>query len=369
MSLPLVPVNSLSRHVAPLKEVLTKAAAEIIASGYYVMGPSVAAFERAFAGYCGVEHCIGVANGTDALELALKAVGVGPGTRVGVIANAAMYSTSAVLACGGVPEWIDVDESATLDPDALDRVLSSGTGLGCVVVTHLYGRLAAMDRIVHLCREHGIALVEDCAQAHGATLADGRRAGSFGDAATFSFYPTKNLGALGDGGAVTTRSAEVANRVRALRQYGWSAKYRNELRGGRNSRLDEIQASFLLAMLPALDGWNARRREIANCYSREIRNPAIVVPPEAGAEYVAHLYVLRTDRRTQLQAHLAAAGVQSDVHYPTPDHLQPCFGGEFDALDLPRTLHDASRVLTLPCFPEMEDGEVERVIEACNRFE
>lgn len=369
MSLPPIPVNSLSRHVAPLKEALTQAAAEIIASGHYVMGPSVTAFERAFADYCGVEHCIGVANGTDALELALKSVGVGAGSRVGVIANAAMYSTSAVLACGGSPQWIDVDDSATLDAGALESLLSAGTKLDCVVVTHLYGRLAAMDRIVRLCRDHGIALVEDCAQAHGATMADGRRAGSFGDAATFSFYPTKNLGALGDGGAVTTRSAKVADRVRALRQYGWSAKYRNELRGGRNSRLDELQARFLLAMLPALDGWNTRRREIANRYSREIRNPAIVVPPEAGAEYVAHLYVVRTDRRAQLQAHLATAGVQSDVHYPTPDHLQPCFGGEFDALDLPRTLLDAKRVLTLPCFPEMEEGEVDRVIDACNRFE
>lgn len=369
MSLPTIPVNSLSRHIAPLKDALTRAAAEIIASGHYVMGPSVAAFERAFADYCGVEHCVGVANGTDALELALKAVGVGPGTRVGVIANAAMYSTSAVLACGGVPHWIDVDESATLDVDSLERALASGVELKCVVVTHLYGRLAAMEKVVPLCRDHGIALVEDCAQAHGATLPDGRRAGSFGDAATFSFYPTKNLGALGDGGAVTARRSDIADQVRALRQYGWSAKYRNELRGGRNSRLDEIQARFLLTMLPELDGWNARRRDIANRYSREIRNPAILTPPEAGTEYVGHLYVVRTDRRADLQAHLAAAGVQSDVHYPTPDHLQPCFGGEFQALELPRTLQQATRVLTLPCFPEMEHAEIERVIDACNRFE
>ena len=362
-----IPLNSLLRHIAPIQDALSAAADRVVRSGYYVLGPHVEAFENAFAAYCGAEHCIGVANGTDALELSLRGVGVLRGDRVAVVANAAMYSTSAVLAIGAEPVFVDVGDDATMDPKALSAAIEQ-TGVRAIVLTHLYGRLADVDAIVEIARTAGASLVEDCAQAHGAKHANGRAAGSFGDAASFSFYPTKNLGALGDGGAVVTRRADVAARVRQLRQYGWGEKYRNEHLGGRNSRLDEMQAAFLNLMLPLLDDWNTRRREIANLYSSGIRNPAITLPPKSGEDSVAHLYVVRCADRERLRSHLQAHGIGTDVHYPLPDYHQPCFEGAYASLHLPNTERDAQSVLSLPCFPELTDAEVEQVVDACNRF-
>lgn len=368
-TMPVIPVNSLLRHTQPLQDALTAAADGIIRSGYFVLGPAVAEFEALFAGYCGVPHCIGVANGTDALELALKGVGVAAGAKVAVAANAAMYGTSAVLAAGAEPVFVDIDEEgAAMDPARLREAIAANPGIQAVIVTHLYGRLARVQALVAIAREAGIAVVEDCAQAHGAQDPQGRRAGSFGDAASFSFYPTKNLGALGDGGAVVTTSDDIADRVRKLRQYGWTAKYTNTLAGGRNSRLDEIQAKMLAVMLPMLDGWNARRREIAARYCAGIRHQDIQLPPAPDEADVAHLFVIRSRRRDELKAHLAEAGVQTDVHYPLPDHRQPSFDGRFAHVALPVTELHAATVLTLPCFPELTDEEAIRVIDACNRF-
>ena len=366
---PQIPVNSLLRHTQPLQDMLSAATAAIVRSGHYVLGPAVRDFETEFAAYCGARHCVGVANGTDALELALKGVNVAPGDRVAVTANAAMYGTSAVLAAGAEPVFVDIEvDSAAMDPGKLREALAADNRIRAVIVTHLYGRLAAIDALLAAAREAGVALIEDCAQAHGARNADGRMAGSFGDAASFSFYPTKNLGALGDGGAVVSSSDEISERVRRLRQYGWSAKYTNAYPGSRNSRLDEIQAKLLSAMLPLLDGWNARRREIANLYCASIRHHDIALPPKPDNSDVAHLFVVRSERREALQAHLAEAGIQTDVHYPIPDHLQPCFEGRYDHLALPVTQSHATTVLTLPCFPELTDDEAEQVVAACNRF-
>lgn len=363
-----IPVNALDRHIRPLADELTRVSTAVIASGYYVLGPNVRAFEKEFAEYCGVSDCIGVANGTEALELGLRSIGITHGKRVAVVANAAMYGTTAVLACGAEPVFVDIDPNThTLAPASLEAVLASSP-IDAVIVTHLYGRLADMDAILMLADKHGFAVFEDCAQAHGARDASGRRAGSFGKAASFSFYPTKNLGAIGDGGAVVTNDPHVADTLRKLRQYGWTAKYRNELPGGRNSRLDELQAAFLRVTLPLLDGWNVRRREIANRYSREINNERIQVPPASGEEYVAHLYVVQASDRTGLQQHLAAAGVGSDVHYPTGDHRQPLFRDRFVSTTLPSTEAACQNVLTLPCFPELTDDEATRVIQACNNF-
>lgn len=363
-----IPVNSLSRHIAPLQDQLGAIATDIIASGYYVLGPNVKAFEQEFAAYCGAAHCISVANGTDALELSLRALGVTEGDTVGVVANAAMYGTSAVLACGGTPLFIDTEgDTAVMSLPDLAQTLDADVTPKAVIVTHLYGQLAAIEAIVALCHSRGIKVLEDCAQAHGA-IRNGLRAGSFGDIASFSFYPTKNLGALGDGGAIVTNEAALAQTATQLRQYGWSAKYTNSLRGGRNSRLDEIQAAMLRAMLPHLDGWNARRREIANRYAAGIRNSRIQVAAPVGEDNVAHLYVVRTDDRDALRCHLQAAGVHTEVHYPLCDHRQPCHNGAFDAVQLPATEADAARVLTLPCFPELTDEEADLVIAACNRF-
>ncbi|TAM64399.1 MAG: DegT/DnrJ/EryC1/StrS family aminotransferase [Rhodanobacter sp.] len=345
-----------------------RACAAVVASGHYVLGPNVKAFESEFAAYCGVSDCVSVANGTEALELGLRSIGICQGKRVALVANAAMYGTTAVLACAAEPVFVDIDPSChTLSPKALEAVLATGP-IDALIVTHLYGRLADMRSILALADKHGFAVFEDCAQAHGARDASGRRAGSFGIAASFSFYPTKNLGALGDGGAVITNDPQVADTLRKLRQYGWTAKYRNELPGGRNSRLDELQAAFLRTMLPLLDGWNARRREIANRYSREIRNERIQVPSTSGEEYVAHLYVVQVSDRAGLQQHLAGAGVGSDVHYPIGDHRQPLFHDRFISTDLPVTEAACGNVLTLPCFPELTNDEATRVILACNDF-
>ncbi len=364
----LIPVNSLSRHIAPLQDALSSIAATVIASGYYVLGPNVKAFEQEFSNYCGATHCISVANGTDALELSLKAMEVGTGDHVAVVANAAMYGTSAVLACDATPVFVDTNaDDGLMSLASLKAALDAGPLPKVVVVTHLYGKLAQIEDIVALCHDRGIKVLEDCAQAHGAERG-GRRAGSFGDIASFSFYPTKNLGALGDGGAIITSDDALALRATQLRQYGWTAKYTNSLSGGRNSRLDELQAALLRHMLPLLDGWNQRRREIANRYAAGLKTDRLRHIGSVGDEHVAHLYVVRCDDRDGLRAHLQSAGVQTEVHYPLCDHRQPCHQGRFNSVSLPYTEADAMQVLTLPCFPELTDAEVDTVIAACNRY-
>lgn len=364
-----IPLNDLGRRTSPFREQLTSAFDAVVRSGYFVLGPAVARFEREFAAYCGVEHCIGVANGTDALEIALKTVGISPGDHVALCANAAMYGTSAVIASGAIPCYVDIEEHrSTMDPAELDRMASGTSNLRAVIVTHLYGQMADMDALSTCAAKHGLAVIEDCAQAHGAIDDKGRRAGSIGDVAAFSFYPTKNLGAIGDGGAVVTGSEQIATLARQYRQYGWTSKYDNRLAGGRNSRLDEIQASFLSIMLPSLDAWNRKRRQIAARYSDEIRNSRIDIHTCEGDDYVAHLYVVRSRDRDALRTHLASRGVVSDIHYPIPDHRQACHGGRFEHVDLSATERDAATVLTLPCFPELTDDEVSHVIDACNQF-
>ena len=369
MSATQIPINSLSRHISPLQDQLASIAAAVVKSGHFVIGPHLTRFEQAFAQYCGVSDCVGVANGTDALELGLKALEVTHQDQVAVVANAAMYGTSAVLACGAIPIFVDVQQAtANMDPEALHAAFRSNPTIKVVIATHLYGRLADIDAICKIAKQHGASVLEDCAQAHGASLPDSRRAGSFGDVACFSFYPTKNLGALGDGGAVVTKNAGVAKTVRQLRQYGWSQKYENQLVGGRNSRLDEIQAAFLMHLLPFLDDWNEKRREVSRKLSAGIKHADIQVPSAGTSDYVAHLYVIQTLRREELRNHLTEHGIQTDIHYPLADHLQPCHQGKFSSQSLPVTENLSRTSLTLPCFPELTDHEVQSVIDACNRF-
>ena len=364
-----VPLNDLARYASTMFPALEAQARNVLGSGYYVLGPHVAAFERAFADYCGVAHCIGVGNGTDALEIALRACGIRKGDGVVVCANAAMYGTGAVLAIGAVPVFADVDRDGLLTADTIAAALESApVTVKAVIVTHLYGRLAEMPAVLRLAAARGLRLVEDCAQAHGARSADGRMAGAWGDVAAFSFYPTKNLGAIGDGGAVVSNNDDLASRVRQLRQYGWSRKYHNAIPGGRNSRLDELQAAFLSTLLPDLDARNQRRRDIAARYSNEIRHPAIRVPAMAGDAYVAHLYVVSSPHRDALAAHLSEAGIATDVHYPTPDYRQPAFDNHGAPPALPMTEAACAESLTLPCFPELRDGECDSVIAACNAW-
>lgn len=360
-------INDLNRHTQPIQAALSAAIERVLHSGWFVLGPEVRAFEEEFAGYCGTAHCVSLANGTDALELALRALDIGNGKTVLTVANAGMYGTVAILATGATPVYADIRPDILLmDVADLRRMLDSQP-VDAVIVTHLYGLLADIPEIVRLAHARAIPVIEDCAQAHGAML-QGKKAGSFGDIGCFSFYPTKNLGALGDGGAIVTGRTDLAERVRRLRQYGWSGKYHADLAGGRNSRLDEIQAAVLRVMLPLLDQWNARRREIATRYTEKIAHPAVITPAIHAQEYVAHLYVIRAARRDSLKQHLAEAGIPSDIHYPVPDYAQASCRHQFAGIDQPITSRACAEVLTLPCFPEMSDDEIDMVIERVNSW-
>ncbi|WP_156909517.1 DegT/DnrJ/EryC1/StrS family aminotransferase [Ottowia thiooxydans] len=340
---------------------------EVVESQRYILGRHVQVFEEAFAAYVGVPHSIGVANGTDALEIALRALGMGPGRRVLTVANAGFYASTAIRTVGAEPVYAEIDTSTlNLSAEALSEALADQR-LDAVVVTHLYGRLANMPAIAPLCRAAGVPLIEDCAQAHGARQA-GRLAGAWGDVGCFSFYPTKNLGALGDGGALVTADKALAERMRALRQYGWGAKYEVAHEGGRNSRLDELQAAVLAAKLPLLDAANARRRAIAARYGAAFSHLPLQAPLADGEDDVAHLYVVRSARRDALRAHLASQGIASDVHYPVPDHRQPLLGTTLASLHLPATEAACAQILTLPCFVGMTDQQVGHVIAAVVSF-
>src|SRR5579859_100321 len=358
-----IPVNDLQRHTQALSAELHAAIDRVMARGYFVLGPEVEAFEHEFAAYCGTALCVATANGTDALELGLRSVGVGPGDTVATVANAGGYSTAAILAIGATPLYVEIsDHSLNMDPDALAAALTPQ--VRAVIVTHLYGQMADMPRLLAAAAGLGIPLIEDCAQAHGAEL-NGKRAGSWGTIGCFSFYPTKNLGALGDGGAIVTNDPALAGPARLLRQYGWSSKYFSSVSGGRNSRLDEIQAALLRAKLPHLDEWNARRRAIAAAFDRGLSGLGLRLPASLGLDYIAHLYVVRSAVREALQTALAGLGVSSAVHYPVVDYLQ----ASSQALGLarghlPRSEAACDQVLSLPCFPELRDDEVERVIAA-----
>lgn len=362
---PPVPLNDLSRALRAERGDLLDAMARVVDSGWLVLGPEHTAFEAELAAFLGVPHALGVASGTDALELAMRAVVPADRPVVVTAANCGGYSTTAARRAGLTVRYADVDEDThLLTPAGLAPVL--GPDVGAVVVTHLYGRSADVAAIRAVCEPHGVRVIEDCAQALGATRPEGR-VGSLADVAAFSFYPTKNLGALGDGGAVATASDEVAATVRELRQYGWQGKYTIGRTGGVNSRLDEVQAAVLRTRLPRLDAANERRRTILAAYAAAAPDGVRVLPAE-GPGHVAHLGVVVTDRRADLAAHLAAHGVRTDVHYPLPDHRQPAIATEHADVRLPTTERLAETVLSLPLFPELADDEVARVCDALRTF-
>ena len=357
-----IAMNDLGRQTRALENALSDCVKRVLASGWYILGAECAGFESEFAAYCGTANCITVANGTDALELALRALGIGPGDRVATVANAGGYSTTAIRAAGAEPLYIDIDPD-TMNMSAVDLAARLTPAVRAVIATHLYGRMAPLPALLAVTSRAAVPLVEDCAQAHGAAIG-GRKAGSWGALACFSFYPTKNLGALGDGGAITTQDPELARRVKSLRQYGWSGKYRCA-EYGRNSRMDEMQAAILRAKLPHLDGWNARRRQIASMYSAALAGQSVQCPRDFGETYVAHLYVVRSRERDRVRAALQACGIATDIHYPVPDHLQRAARGSVAATaQLPVTARAALEILTLPCYAELQDDEVSAVVDA-----
>lgn len=338
----------------------------VIASHWYVLGHEVASFEQEFAAYCGTSACVSLANGTDALELGLRTLDVGDGDPVMLAANAGFYGSTAVHAIGATPIYVDVDpKTLTMSVDAVRDALQR-VKPKAMIVTHLYGQLADIESIVAMAGEAKIPVLEDCAQSHGATRG-GQRAGSFGTIGCFSFYPTKNLGALGDGGAVVTHSAELDARLRQLRQYGWRTKYHVNVSGGRNSRLDEMQAAILREKLPHLDRWNAERRQIARRYNQAFSTLPLRCPASVDDDYVAHLYVLRLTGRDDFRAFLKEQGVTTDVHYPIPDHQQTAYTYPAGS-SLPVTEEACGQVVSLPCFPGMTDEEVEHVSHAVRLY-
>jgi dTDP-4-amino-4,6-dideoxygalactose transaminase len=329
-------------------------------SGWYLLGEETSAFEGELADYLGVDYTVGVASGSDALALAFTALGGCPGREIVTAANAGGYSTLAARRCGMDVRFADVEERDLLVSErTIEEAVTPRTGI--VVVTHLYGKMAPVAAICDFCHSRGIAVVEDCAQAAGAH-ANGRYAGSFGDAAAFSFYPTKNLGAIGDGGAIATSDEQVAARARRLRQYGWGVKYRVEEDGGWNSRLDEIQAAVLRVRLPKLDEQNRLRRKIARRYATALSSSPVRMAQDGGGDFVAHLTVIRTSRRTEFAEALRERGVSTATHYPIPDHRQEIVGTP--AVALPVTEAACEQVLTLPCFAELEHEEIDTVCAA-----
>ncbi|HEV2861490.1 MAG TPA: DegT/DnrJ/EryC1/StrS family aminotransferase [Pyrinomonadaceae bacterium] len=364
-----MPFLDLARQHAELAAELSAAAERVLAGGVYILGREVEAFEREWADFCGARAAAGVANGTDALALALLASGaVRPGRGDEVITSplTAGYTALAILNAGAVPAFADIDpHTHTLDPADLERRLTPRTR--AVVPVHLYGRMADVEGVRDFATRKGLTMIEDAAQAHGASAA-GRRAGAHGHAAAFSFYPTKNLGAYGDGGAVTSDDPALVERVKELRQGGHPSAMRGEL-AGRNSRLDELQAALLRVKLTRLDEWNRRRRALAARYRHALKGDALILPRAASDpdSHVHHLFVVEHPRRDLLRSHLAARGVETLIHYPAPLHLQPLFR-ESRPRPLPFSERAAERVLSLPLYPQLRDDELRAVAEAVNAF-
>jgi dTDP-4-amino-4,6-dideoxygalactose transaminase len=335
----------------------------VLDSGWYILGAEVAGFEREFADYLGVGHAVGVGSGTDALQLALRACGVGVGDSVLTVSHTAVATVAAIGLCGAEPVFVDIDPATfTMDPERLEEEIRSSPGgrrLKAVVPVHLYGLPADMAAIGEIARRHGLRVVEDCAQSHGASVR-GRKTGAIGDIAAFSFYPTKNLGALGDGGMVATGDPDLAERVRRLREYGWEERYVSR-EAGLNSRLDEIQAAVLRVKLRHLDEDNASRRRIAGLYDSLLKDAGLILPcGRPDAVHVYHQYVIRSRERDALRGHLREMGIGTLVHYPVPVHRQPAYAAR-DGGRLPLTERIAGEILSLPMYPELGGDSVRRV--------
>lgn len=356
-----VPFLDLKAAYIELKTDIDTAVARVLSSGYYIHGPEVEEFEGEFAKYCQADYCVSVANGLDALSLALRAMDVQPGDEVIVPSNTFIATWLAVSQCGAIPVPVEPNlQTFNIDVTKIEAAITSRTKV--IIPVHLYGQPADLDEILRIAKKHNLKVLEDAAQAHGASY-KGRRIGAHGDAVTWSFYPGKNLGAIGDGGAVTTNNPELAERIQVLRNYGSKQKYVNEVKGV-NSRLDPIQAAILRAKLPYLDEWNTRRRNIAKLYQREFAETSLILPtiPD-GIEPVWHLYVVCSQDRDALQKRLNSAGVTTLIHYPIPPHLQQAYVDRGMKIgDFPIAEKMANEVLSIPIGPQMNVGQINAVV-------
>jgi dTDP-4-amino-4,6-dideoxygalactose transaminase len=362
-----IPFVDLKAQYRQIQAEANAAVLAVMERGDFILGGAVAEFERAFADYCDVEHAVGVDSGYSALELILHAYGIGPGDEVITAANTFIATTLAISNTGATPVLVDIDpDTYNIDPAKIEAAITPRTR--AIMPVHLYGQPADMDAIVAIARRHGLRVFEDAAQAVGLRY-KGRRAGSLGDAAAFSFYPGKNLGAYGDGGAVVTNDAAVAEKIRLLRNIGQKVKYYHEVKGF-NNRLDTMQAAVLKVKLPYLDGWNAERRRAAATYADLMAGLPLVTPHTADyAEHIFHLYVVRVENREALMEHLKNLGVATGLHYPIPIHLQPAYSElGYKRGDFPITEAYAESILSLPIFPELDDEKVAYVVDGIRDF-
>ena len=361
-----IPAANPKLEFEELRAEIENSVTRVFESGFYILGPECEEFEREFAAYLGLDHCIGVANGTDAIAIALRAVGVEPGDEVITVSHSAVATVAAVEQIGAIPVFADIDPlTRCMDPSAVEDLISEKTK--AVLPVHIYGQPAAIQEIVEVAHAHSIKVVEDCAQAHGA-LVGTRRVGTFGDAAAFSFYPTKNLGAIGDGGAVATSSSETAEKARLLKQYGWKKRYVSEI-AGVNSRLDELQAAILRVKLRHLDRRTARRIETARRYTAALPE-GIKGPSEIpGTGPVFHLYVVQSPKRDNLMAYMKGRGIMTALHYPLAIHQQAAYRGRIRGYEnLPCTENLYREIVSLPMFPDLTDAEVIRVVQALMEY-
>lgn len=362
-----IPVSNPKARFIDRKNEFMKAFELVIEKGFYILGEEVSSFEKEFAAYIGTKYCVGVGNGTDAISIALRGLGVKPGEEVITVSHSAVATVAAIEMIGAVPVFADIEpDTRCIDPNKIEVLISSKTKV--IIPVHIYGQPARIKEIILIAHRHGIKVLEDCAQAHGAKV-DGENVGSFGDAAAFSFYPTKNLGAVGDGGAIVTNSAEVYDKVLAVRQYGWHKRYISDF-PGINSRLDELQAAFLRIKLKELEKDNTRRNEIANRYSSAFKELNIKIPQIIpGTHNVYHLYVVELENREKLANYLAENNIGTALHYPLAIHQQPAYLGRIRGesnLNITENLYE--KILTLPMFPELNDQEVKYVISTIVKF-
>jgi dTDP-4-amino-4,6-dideoxygalactose transaminase len=358
-----VPYLDLKAQYRSIKSEIDEAVARVLDSCQFVLGPEVAEFEKDFASYCGTSECIALNSGTSALHLALLAGGVGPGDEVITVPFTFVASVATILYAGAKPVLVDIEpRTFNMNPDALQAAISPRTK--AIVPVHLYGHPADMDPILEVARKHNLVVIEDAAQAHGATY-KGRSAGSVGDIACFSFYPTKNLGAYGEGGAVTTSNPEYARTIRMLRDWGQDRKYHHLLHGY-NYRMEGFQGAILRVKLRHLERWIERRRAIVKTYNERLAGLDVVRPAEMPwARHVYHLYTLRSDNRDALQADLLNEGIQTGVHYSTPAHLQPAYAHlGYGPNSFPESKKAAREVLSLPLYPELTESQVQTVLDA-----